>query len=185
MTPAIDMLMQEHRVIETVLNALEGCARALDAGRPVERATVAAFADFFANFADRSHHAKEEDRLFVAMIDHGFPRDGGPVGMMLYEHHEGRQHVAALRRIGEGSGPLTADEAREVAAHARSYAPLLSEHILKEDEILYPMAERELPPDELHEMMAAFERADSEGGAPEELRRLRALAAQLVEEFRN
>jgi hemerythrin-like domain-containing protein len=183
MTPAIDMLMQEHRLIEQVLAALERCARALDQGRTVDRTSIRDFADFFANFADKCHHAKEEDRLSVSMVDHGFSRDDGPIGMMLVEHTEGRRHVGALRQIGNGRGPLTDAEAREVREHARAYATLLQDHILKEDEILYPMAERELPAAAFHEMMAAFERLEAEVSGPGEHARLRAVAAHLGSTF--
>jgi hemerythrin-like domain-containing protein len=177
------MLMQEHREIERVLGALEGCARRLDAGEPVAREAIRDFGDFFANFADKCHHAKEEDGLFVSMEEHGFPREAGPVGVMLMEHTEGRRHVSALRRIGEGTGELTPEERRELAAHARDYAVLLQDHIQKEDEILYPMAERTIPTQAFHQLLQEFEQLEADRTGPDEHRRLLALASRLVQTF--
>jgi hemerythrin-like domain-containing protein len=161
-TPAIELLMQEHRLIERVLEALVGCAGRLERGEPVERASIADFGEFFSKFADARHHGKEEDGLFAAMVEHGFASDSGPIGVMLLEHTEGRSHVGALRRIGQGSGPLTPPERAEAAEHGRAFAYLLRDHILKEDEILYPMAERTLPGPVLHGLTTAFEQRDAE-----------------------
>jgi hemerythrin-like domain-containing protein len=52
--------------------------------------------DFVRNFADRCHHAKEEENLFPRMEARGVPRDGGPIGVMLFEHEEGRAYVRAI-----------------------------------------------------------------------------------------
>jgi hemerythrin-like domain-containing protein len=68
MSHAIETLTHEHRVIEQVLGGLERLAEAVARGEAVERSTVKDFAQFFAGFADRCHHGKEEDRLFTAMI---------------------------------------------------------------------------------------------------------------------
>jgi hemerythrin-like domain-containing protein len=40
-------------------------------------------------YADRQHHVKEEDLLFLELEKKGMPRDGGPVGVMLMEHQFG------------------------------------------------------------------------------------------------
>ena len=181
-SPAIDFLMREHRAIEQVLTALDGCAQALERGAAVERPVFSDFAEFFASFADKRHHAKEEAQLFVRMEACGMPAEEGPIAVMLAEHAEGREHVAALRRIGTGEGELTAAERQEAIDHARAFVPLLREHIMKEDEILYPMAENLLPRTALHEMAAAFETLDAEatGGGSD---RDAALARSLIARF--
>jgi hemerythrin-like domain-containing protein len=180
MTPAIDLLMQEHRIIEHVLEALDRCAGAAAEGRPIERALIGDFGDFFANFADRLHHGKEEARLFAAMLDHGFSREDGPVGMMLLEHDEGRRHVDALRRLSHGGGALTSDERQAFIDHARDFSSLLRDHILKEDEVLYPMAVHALSAGEWDDLLGAFARFDAETGGDVEGQRLRSLAAELA-----
>lgn len=181
-TPPIELLMQEHRLIERVLEALAGCAARLERGEPVERAAIADFGDFLSRFADARHHGKEEDGLFAVMVEHGFDRNSGPVGVMLLEHTEGRSHVGVLRRIGQGSGPLTPPERAEAAEHGRAFAYLLHDHIMKEDEILYPMAERTLPGPVMHGLMAAFEQRDAE--SPDgDGRKYQELAAKLSSMF--
>ena len=113
--------------------------------------------DFFSHFADQCHHFKEEQVLFPAMEERGIPREGGPIGMMLMEHEEGRGHVRSMLAA------LTLAEARNEAAkdtlleNARAYLRLLREHIQKEDEILFRIADDVIPPDEQKQLLRSFE----------------------------
>lgn len=142
-----DSLSQDHRVIERVLNALEGLARRLVAGQAVPPQCFIDAAAFITGFADGAHHRKEEDLLFPALEEAGLPRYGGPIGVMLAEHEEGRAYTAALR---EAAGRLAAGDAAAAAAvaeNALGYVALLRQHIMKEDNILFAMAKRVLGPE--------------------------------------
>jgi hemerythrin-like domain-containing protein len=183
MNKSIENMMNEHRLIEQVLGSLDTLVMEVTADGAVDRETVAKFATFFREFADRLHHGKEEDRLFVKLNEHGFPREYGPVGVMLAEHAAGREHVRALARIGSGSGPLTAEERQEVIEHGTGFVPLLLGHIQKEDNILYPMAQQAIPPAAFQALDAdceAFERTALPNGA---VHRLKELAAELTEAY--
>jgi hemerythrin-like domain-containing protein len=180
MSQVIETLTREHCLIERVLQALEALATSAASGNAVERETVADFARFFREFADRCHHGKEEKQLFVALTDAGFPRDRGPVAVMLAEHEKGREHVRALAAIGAGQGPLSGEDLDLLGRHAREFVLLLRNHISKENNVLFPMAEDHLPPttlDALAERFEAFER-DVMGAGEHE--RLHALAEKLV-----
>ena len=176
MSKAIDELMTEHRLILKVLASLETFANQVQQGAAAERETIRGYAEFFRSFADKCHHGKEEDRLFQAMASHGFPREAGPIAVMLAEHVEGREHVGALAGVGSGGGgPLTPAERENVVAHARDFISLLRDHIGKEDNVLYPMALRVIPPsvmDSLHSDFAAFEKEVMGEGAHERFHRL-------------
>src|SRR5512142_1714751 len=117
MQKAIQILMNEHRVIEGVLGALETYAHEIRGGLAVERPQVSRFATFFRDFADAAHHGKEEDILFRRMAENGFPTEAGPLAVMLYEHVQGRAHVASLRAVGSTPGALAPAE-REAFFHA-------------------------------------------------------------------
>jgi hemerythrin-like domain-containing protein len=182
MTKALEILMDEHRVIERVLASLETFAERLEDDADPRQA-LRDYARFFREFADRCHHAKEEDRLFVEMIGHGFPREQGPIAVMLSDHVEGRAHVGGIAKVGEGTGPLSADEVAVVRFHVHSYVPLLRSHIMKEDNVLYPMASRALPPEVMDRLARDFEahEHDTMGhGTHEDLHRL---ADRLIESY--
>ena len=83
---AAEVLKHEHRIIERVLAVMERLAEKPGIGsKEVWEKAI----DFIRNFADKCHHLKEEQILFPALEEHGIPREGGPVGMMLLEHEAG------------------------------------------------------------------------------------------------
>jgi hemerythrin-like domain-containing protein len=140
---AIALLMREHRTIERVLDALDVYADAVADGGG-DPADLARFVGFLRQYADAHHHAKEEDILFVAMTDHGFPRDAGPVAVMLQEHRMGRELVATLADLASSNDWSGAARTR-VREVAHGFTELLRHHIQKEDNVLYPMALSRLP----------------------------------------
>jgi hemerythrin-like domain-containing protein len=144
---AIEALMNEHRLIERVIDGLVGFAAEASRKTTDDKAELARFVTFIRELADGVHHGKEEDVLFAALVDAGFPRRAGPVGVMLAEHDEGRRLVAILRGLAEQDGPWTAADRQLLVEAAAGYGGLLRQHIHKEDAILYPMAEQRLPPD--------------------------------------
>ncbi len=180
---AIEMLMDEHKVILMILGSMEGMAGALEKGEQVERGTIKNYADFLRNFADQCHHGKEEDRLFVKMIEHGFSKKDGPLAVMLHEHEIGRAHVRALMAIGEKTGPLSATESQEVIKHARSFAELLQSHIVKEDRVLYGMAENIIPAREIEKMAEDFEKFELEVTGEGAHEKWHALAHELIKAY--
>lgn len=156
MHEAIEILTEEHRIIGQVLGALESYVETVGRSSVPKREKVSDFAGFFANFADKLHHVKEEDLLFVSMNDFGFPKEYGPIAVMLAEHTEGRKHVGALREIGAGDGELSPQERTVFLQSALAYIPLLRQHIQKENNILYPMAQQALPETKLDELLASY-----------------------------
>ena len=113
--------------------------------------------DFFSHFADQCHHFKEEQVLFPAMEERGILRDGGPIGMMLMEHEEGRSYVRSTRAaisLVETKNQV----AKEILVDkAKAYVRLLREHIQKEDAILFKIADDVIPADEQKALLRSFE----------------------------
>jgi hemerythrin-like domain-containing protein len=141
----VELLMQEHRLIEAVLDALDDVAAQLDLDDPPPPADVERFVDWLRRYADAFHHGKEEDVLFKAMVAAGMPGDDGPIAEMLEQHDEGRRLVAQLADAAS-SGVWTAETRRRAARAATDFAALLRQHIQIEDNVLYPMALARIPP---------------------------------------
>lgn len=176
-------MMQEHELIVEVLASLQAMAEKLEAGATVPRQDVADFGRFFRDFADKCHHGKEEDRLFVKMVEAGFPQDSGPVAVMLAEHEEGREEVRGLLAIGNGAGPLTDQERAGVIQHAGQFVPLLYAHIQKENNILYPMAQQTISPDEFDLLDVSCEAFDLRIAKEINVAELKQLAARLAQRY--
>jgi len=163
---ATDDLRTEHRAIERMLAVLEAAAHRLEQGERVRPDVFRQGVDFVRNFADRCHHAKEEENLFPRMEARGVPRDGGPIGVMLFEHDEGRAFVGAIAGAIDAYEADGRSAALTIAENARGYVDLLRGHIMKEDNVLFPMADRVLSPADQTELERRFEQIESERMGP-------------------
>ena len=80
--------------------------------------------DFIRNYADRFHHAKEEDVLFVALVENGMPREHSPVAAMLMEHDQGRAFVKAMEEATLAALAGKRGQEKIIAENARGYIEL-------------------------------------------------------------
>jgi hemerythrin-like domain-containing protein len=155
------LLMAEHELILEALDALEKKVAAIRAGTAPDRAFFDKAVAFLRDFADKCHHGKEENLLFKRMAERGFPVQGGPIAVMLSEHEAGR---AFIRGIADGAAKLGTDPAaaKQIAENARGYIDLLRAHIGKENNVLFPMADRALGPEDQAYLAKEFERFEAE-----------------------
>jgi len=161
MTPTMQ-LKKEHDAIQQMLGILERVCRKLESGEQVNPVHLEQMIEFIRVFADKCHHGKEEDLLFPAMEAAGFPREGGPTGVMFREHDEGRSYVRALSEaVSQYKGGNLAASSRIVQS-ARSYIALLTQHIDKENNILFPMADMHISEEQQRELLVGFERIETE-----------------------
>ncbi len=161
---ATDVLMQEHRTIEQVLDALEAFAGEVVRTRRTDKEELSRFVTFLREYADARHHAKEEGVLFRAMVENGFPAEGGPIPVMLHDHEQGRDLVRVLAAHAGQAPAWTEEDLASIAEAARGFALLLRAHIQKEDRILYPMADRHLPEPAVAEVNATCRALDARHG---------------------
>lgn len=98
--------------------------------------------EFFRLFADACHHGKEEDLLFPELEARGLPRDSGPIAVMLFEHRQGRELVRRMAEAMEGARDGDESALKTLTNAARGYIELLRNHIFKEDNALFNMADQ-------------------------------------------
>lgn len=155
-----DILIKEHRAIETVLGVMERAAKRLETDGQVDPSLLADCLDFASGFADRCHHAKEEDLLLPRLEQRGMNREGGPIEYVLSDHEKGRGFIkAAKQALDEWRGGD--DSARmRLAAALRGYAGLLRIHIQKEDSVLFEEANHLLSEEDDSELEAAFDEVE-------------------------
>jgi len=157
-----EILSSEHRVIEVAIDCLEQINKKAVQEKKLDKESAEQVVDFIRTFADQCHHGKEENQFFAALAEKGMPREGGPVGQMLIEHEQGRSFVK-----GMADSIMEASEGNEQALtvfsqNARGYVELLRAHIMKEDCILFPMADRLLSDDDEKSLLSAFDKVETE-----------------------
>ena len=154
---ATENLMKEHQLILKYVDLMERYAefglKNLNGPFLFEKADC--FIQFIHEFADDFHHAKEEDILFRYLGVPGVLTHCNPVPQMLFEHNKAREFVRNMENA------LQTKDINMLVLNAEQYAKLLKEHIYKEDNILYPMAERGLSDDAKSSLLREYSDTDN------------------------
>lgn len=147
-THPVNELKAEHQIILRVIRALANGLDEFERSGDFPAGFFQKCVTFIRLFADACHHGKEEDLLFPVLESRGIPRDGGPIGVMLYEHQVGRKltkEMAAALDALPSDGPSAKTK---FVQNARQYVDLLTNHIFKEDNVLFNMGARIMSTDD-------------------------------------
>lgn len=127
-------LMIEHRLIERMVALLESNRKRMDQTNKIDPDFLLTAAEFFRTYADRCHHGKEEDILFVELNGKELDKEHQRIMDELTEEHiiartNVRNLTAASERYEEGD--LAAAE--EILKLVGNLISLYPSHIEKED----------------------------------------------------
>ncbi len=140
----VQMLVDEHTLIKRLLALIPVIIEEIKESG-LDQNLILDCTDFIRNYADKYHHAKEEEIMFE-YVD----QNAEIIQVMYTDHHTGRNHVRAIHKA------LTEKDVESVISHLLQYRDLLTEHIKKEDEILYPWIERQMTADQIEKMLDRF-----------------------------
>ena len=146
------ILSEEHKNIIKIIGALNKECGSLESGKPLDKEFFIKAVDFIKNYADKFHHAKEEDILFKEF--NKSQSHCNPAEQMLYEHDLGRNFVKGMEQASKENNK------EKLMENARGYSQLLQEHIYKEDNILYPMADEALNEKTQKSMLEKFKKLE-------------------------
>lgn len=174
MTNVTQVMVEEHKLILRMIALVEKNTELLEQGKFRDWQFYLDAVSFIRNYADRFHHAKEEDVLFKALVANGMPRENSPVAAMMMAHDQGRDFVRGMEEAAQLAKEGEPGQVSRIAENARGYARLLRDHIDKEDNILYPLAEKVLPEDVRPAMQEGYRQAEASAaeGLEEHYRRL-------------
>ena len=148
-SPPMKQLVDEHVLIKRWIALIPAVVKNLDLESAEGRQLILDGIDMIRSYADRYHHAKEEDILFKY-----FDEDSEILQVMHEDHTTGRGHVKAMLAALDRKDKAT------LAEHLLAYRDLLAEHIKKEDDILYPWMDRNLSTTQVGELFAKFSEVD-------------------------
>ena len=162
MPTATEILRHEHDAVVKMLGFTHDLADRLDHGQRASPDVLDKVLEFFRVFVDQCHHSKEEDLLFPLIEAKGLPRAGGPLGVMLSEHEEGRKWIKEMTQAAEDYRLSVEGSGCRWASALRAYAHLLLAHLYKENNVLFVMADRMLTADEQAGLVKGFEKLEVE-----------------------
>jgi len=177
---ALDIIRSEHRSLSAVLHTLQVLARSARERRVApDFALLRLIVDYLDSFHQRFHHPKEVGHLFKALRG----RTGeaqGTLARLEREHAESDARLAVLRGAIDAaqSGACGLDE---LASVVEAYADFQWRHMRTEEDLIMPLAERELSSEDWQRIDTAFaDDDDPDFGTArrEEYRRLLASIAE-------
>jgi hemerythrin-like domain-containing protein len=147
------VLAREHRLIERALDVLKRLCDEARRTRRLDASDARQVIDFLREFADRTHHLKEEKILFPAIASTTFFPGCG----LASEHQLGRERVTRMASVLEGASNGDAENLQVFVRQARSLIGLLRDHIAKEDDCLANVVHREFSGEDLERLTREFE----------------------------
>ena len=157
-----EVLIKEHASIRRALHVLKEMLHDAEHGLSIDEHDVNALLIFLHYFADTYHQAKEENILFPLLrrsekFMHG-DSAREELEQLFAEHGEQRWLIEKAQLA------LFAKKPSEFIENAGTLVQVLSEHALKEEHALLPIAEEILTQLEAEEVSMRFEEADASFG---------------------
>ena len=121
---------------------MEATIQLLQDGKSIPESILMQVIDFSKNFTDVCHHSKEEGSLFPALEKAGMPTNMGPIAMMLMDHEKSREIATQMENATKKY--LNENDSLELISSMQEYVTHITEHLWKENNRLFMMAEARL-----------------------------------------
>lgn len=156
----IALLMIEHRQIERMIPVLrQEAARARDGAVDAERISI--LIDFIRVYADKCHHGKEEDILFVALEEKGMPPHlKNTMERLIEDHKVSRENVKLVMETNQKNQIGDNGALRSMSEALDFLADLYPRHIETEDKAFFVPCMALFSKEEKELMLAHFQTFD-------------------------
>jgi hemerythrin-like domain-containing protein len=135
-------LRRDHELIEKVIKSMESTIQLLNNNTQIPESILLPVIDFTKNFTDVCHHTKEEKSLFPALEKAGLPSNMGPIAMMLMDHERSREIGTQMEESAKDY--LSSGNSTKLISDMQLYVEHITEHLWKENNKLFMMAEARL-----------------------------------------
>jgi len=157
-TSPIGILLEEHRVLQQITQKLGFLAEKVQSAENLEavKEELAQLGHVLEELLDaEKHYLREENVLFPVLERHGITE---PPAIMWMEHNQLREKKKQLKGLLENASNMSfQDFKRRLGELASAIKNTLNSHILKENNILFPSAQRVVTEQEWAEVRADFD----------------------------
>ncbi len=151
-----EILRKEHEDIKIMLNIFERLVYKLEATEGASLEHVEQALNYLEVFVGQGHFRKEEELFFPALEKAGIPKDGGPLGAMIQEHESCRSNMKEMRLWFEKYKAGDHTVANNIIKPGHKYVITLKGHFDTESNILFPIADKQLPAGKQDELVTKF-----------------------------
>jgi len=156
MTPT-ENLINEHKKINELLDIMSKIALKIKSKDVFYPNDVEEVVKYLINIIENSHHGKEDDVFYPELISSGIPKETAPLSIINYEHLISVNYLKDISscvvncKIGNDfSGELLADS-------LTNYVIAIKNHIQREEEIVFPIANEVFSIEKQNEILQRFE----------------------------
>ncbi len=140
----IEILRKEHDIVLEILDSLEKNLEAKNTNQ-IKKSIVLLEKEF------NKHSLNKEEKVLFPEIEKFLPRDGGPTGMMIIEHKDLTESIENFKQT---------DNFENLNKIGNHIINLLREHIDKENNMLFMMAEMHLDDKQKNVILMKFKEID-------------------------
>lgn len=143
----VNQLIEEHRLLLEKLDGLflltEKIAKEVDTASNFSelKNKVAAFKKML------DPHSEREEMVLFPMLGVYIGTSTGPIAVMEYDHDQAKGYIRMFLEKSESENP-SLEEIKYLSELVKNAYEILTEHFVKEENVLFPMAERMLSDDE-------------------------------------
>ncbi len=172
MKTIFSVMQHEHKIIKTAIDALMANAEQLEEGAGVNEEFYMQAIFFLRNYADKIHYSKEEDILFSTSLKNENTKDNPDVKLLVHQHILSRGLIDLMEEA------LANRNTKKLINVSKEYSEIIGAHIIREDEILLPLLEKDLPEPVKSQIIMEFEDIDNKYSS-EEIKKLEESALKL------
>lgn len=159
---ATQVLINEHSGLMVILKVLEKINLQINQNSQFNIDHVDEIIEFFQVFVDKCHHSKEEIYLFPSIETLGSDSDRELIKEALDDHKDARVFVSGMKKSIDSYREGNKEEIEEFSKKATSYISLLTQHIQKENTVIFMRADELISGDEQNEMVLEFEEIEKD-----------------------
>jgi len=151
-----EVLKKEHEEIKIMLDIFERICYKLEATEGASIEHVEQALNYLEIYVGKCHFGKEEELFFPALEKVGIPKDGGPLGAMIQDHDSCRSNMKEMRGWFEKYKAGDHTVANSIVKPGHKYVITLKSHFETEANILFPIADKQLPVGKQDELVTKF-----------------------------
>jgi hemerythrin-like domain-containing protein len=161
---AIEILVNEHNLIRQALETLSLAKEELEEGvrPPVELFEKAV--ELSRTFTGKFHHFKEEYVMFARLAQRKNGALDGQIESLRHQHERSRDFMAQVANCLDGYAKGQEIPTSDLLENLAAYISLLRHHLHREDQVFYPMTEKELSEEEKKALAEEFEKEGAKAG---------------------
>jgi len=182
MTPT-ENLIKEHKEINELLEIMSKIAAKIKSKDVFYPTDVEEIIDYLIIIIDKSHQGKEDEVFYPELISTGISKETEPLSIINYEHVLAKRYLKEISscvvncKIGNDfSGDLLADS-------LTNYVIVIQNHIKREEEIVFPIANEVFSTEKQNEILQRFEVIDQKNITHSFLERFNKLLNKLKSKY--